>query len=105
MPISMVIVVRNVGCTMMTQVCTTLRCVTQDVTKFCNSLSGLYSNLAKPVLDVIIYNFQLSRAVGGEALFAVSFIVNASAGALRLITPPFGKLVAEEQKLEVGETV
>ena len=70
--------------------------------KFCNSLSDLYSNLAKPILDVIIYNFQLSRSVGGEALFGVSLIVNLSAWALRAITPPFGKLVAEEQKLEVS---
>jgi ABC-type uncharacterized transport system fused permease/ATPase subunit len=77
------------------------RCVTQDVSKFCQSLSDLYSNLAKPILDVIIYNVQLSRNVGGEALFFVSMIVNMSAWVLRLVTPPFGKMVAEEQRLEV----
>lgn len=76
------------------------QCITQDVFKFCNSLADLYSNLAKPVLDIVIYNVQLSRAVGGEALFGVSLIVQFSAWLLRLITPPFGKMVAEEQKLE-----
>lgn len=76
------------------------QCVTQDVSKFCDSFSDLYSNLAKPILDVVIYNVQLSRNVGGEALFGISLIVNLSAWALRLVTPPFGKMVAEEQRLE-----
>lgn len=76
------------------------QCITQDVSKFCNSLSELYSNLAKPVLDIVIYNVQLSRAVGGDALFIASAIVQMSAWALRKITPPFGKMVAEEQRLE-----
>lgn len=40
------------------------RCVTQDVNKFCISLADLYSNLAKPMLDVVLYNIQLSRYFG-----------------------------------------
>lgn len=69
--------------------------------KFCNSLSELYSNLAKPILDVFIYNIQLANNVGGEGLFALSFMVHISSVILRTLTPPFGKMVAEEQKLEV----
>ncbi|CAG8466483.1 6463_t:CDS:10 [Ambispora leptoticha] len=76
------------------------QCITVDTMKFCNSLSGLYSNLAKPVLDTFIYNFQLSRSVGGEALFGVSLMVHFSSVLLRALTPPFGKMVAEEQRLE-----
>lgn len=79
-----------------------LRCVTTDVQRFCQSLAELYSNLAKPILDVIIYNIQLSRNIGAEGLFGVSLIVHWSAWVLRKFTPPFGKLVAEEQRLEVG---
>lgn len=74
--------------------------IAQDVTKFCNSLAELYSNLAKPLLDTVIYNLQLAHNVGGEGLFGVSIIVHASAYALRKFTPPFGKLVAEEGRLE-----
>ncbi|CAG8507192.1 421_t:CDS:10 [Diversispora eburnea] len=48
------------------------QCITVDTMKFCNSLSELYSNLAKPILDVIIYCLQLARNVGGESLFAIS---------------------------------
>ena len=40
--------------------------ITVDVAKFANSLAELYSNLAKPVLDIIVYNYSLSRSVGGE---------------------------------------
>ncbi|CAG8746012.1 15750_t:CDS:2, partial [Acaulospora morrowiae] len=76
------------------------QCITVDTMKFCNSLSGLYSNLAKPILDVFIYNLQLARNVGGEGLYAVSIMVHISSVVLRALTPPFGKMVAEEQKLE-----
>lgn len=71
-----------------------------DVQKFSNSLAELYSNLAKPVLDMVVYNWSLSRNVGGEGLFAMSLIVQLSASVMRALTPPFGKYVAEEAKLE-----
>ncbi|KAI3644475.1 hypothetical protein MP228_010639 [Amoeboaphelidium protococcarum] len=76
------------------------QCITQDVQKFCNSLSELYSNLAKPLLDIIIYNVQLSRAVGGDPLLGASLVINFSAWVIRVLMPPFGKMVAEEQRLE-----
>lgn len=74
--------------------------ITQDVTKFSNALSELYSNLAKPMLDVTIYNLQLSRNVGGEGLMAVNVFIQLSAALLRQLTPAFGRMAAEEQRLE-----
>ena len=74
--------------------------ITVDVAKFSNSLAELYSNLAKPVLDMLIYNIQLSRNVGGEGLFFMSLLVQISANIMRALTPPFGKYVAEEARLE-----
>src|ERR1700759_4368517 len=74
--------------------------ITVDVAKFSNSLAELYSNLAKPVLDMVIYNWQLSRNVGGEGLFAMALLVQVSANLMRALTPPFGKYVADEAKLE-----
>jgi len=73
--------------------------------KFCNSLAELYSNLAKPILDTFIYNYQLSKNVGGEGLFGLSLAVHFSSVLLRALTPPFGKMVAEEQRLEVGHSL
>ncbi|KAF2169806.1 hypothetical protein M409DRAFT_64809 [Zasmidium cellare ATCC 36951] len=74
--------------------------ITVDVTKFSNSLAELYSSLSKPVLDLLIYNWSLSRSVGGEGLFGMSLVVQMSAVLMRALTPPFGKYVAEEARLE-----
>ncbi|KAF7186293.1 ATP-binding cassette sub-family D member 1 [Pseudocercospora fuligena] len=74
--------------------------ITVDVTKFSNSLAELYSSLSKPMLDLVIYNWSLSRSVGGEGLFAMSLLVQVSASLMRALTPPFGKYVAEEARLE-----
>lgn len=74
--------------------------ITVDVSKFSNSLAEIYSNLAKPILDMIIYNYSLSRSVGGEGLFAMGLLVQLSAGVMRALTPPFGKYVADEARLE-----
>ncbi|KAL8899537.1 MAG: hypothetical protein Q9207_006150 [Kuettlingeria erythrocarpa] len=71
-----------------------------DVARFSNSLAELYSNLAKPILDMIVYNYSLSRSVGGEGLFMMSLLVQVSANVMRALTPPFGKYVAEEARLE-----
>lgn len=76
------------------------QCITVDTMKFSNSLAELYSNLAKPILDVFIYNYQLSRSVGFEGVFLGSLIINLSSVVMRKYTPSFGKMVAEEQKLE-----
>jgi len=74
--------------------------ITVDVAKFSNSFAELYSNLAKPVLDIIIYNYSLSKSVGGEGLFFMSLLVQISANVMRALTPPFGKYVADEARLE-----
>ncbi|KAF7720116.1 ABC transporter D family protein [Penicillium ucsense] len=74
--------------------------VTVDVSRFSDSLAELYSNLAKPILDMCIYNYTLSKNVGGEGLFIMSLLVQLSANVMRMLTPPFGKYVADEARLE-----
>lgn len=74
--------------------------ITVDVSKFSNSLAELYGNLAKPVLDMIIYTYSLSRSVGGEGLFLMGLLVQLSSSVMRALTPPFGKYVADEARLE-----
>ncbi|GAB1313159.1 ATP-binding cassette long-chain fatty acid transporter pxa2 [Madurella fahalii] len=71
-----------------------------DVAKFSNSLAELYSNLAKPLLDMTIYTFSLSKSVGGEGVVFMSLLVQLSANVMRALTPPFGKYVADEARLE-----
>ncbi|KAJ3026412.1 UNVERIFIED_CONTAM: hypothetical protein HDU68_005710 [Siphonaria sp. JEL0065] len=74
--------------------------ITQDVSRFCTSLSSLYSNLTKPILDVIICNLQLSLAVGLEPLLLTNIMVQSTSYILRKCTPAYGRLAAQEQKLE-----
>ncbi|KAJ1966159.1 ATP-binding cassette long-chain fatty acid transporter pxa2 [Dipsacomyces acuminosporus] len=71
-----------------------------DIMKFSNSLAEIYSNLAKPTLDAFVYNIQLAKNLGIESLFGIMVIIQMSMGMLRFLTPPFGQLVAQEQKLE-----
>ncbi|ODO11837.1 hypothetical protein I350_00621 [Cryptococcus amylolentus CBS 6273] len=71
-----------------------------DIQLFSDKLAEIYSNIAKPVLDVILYNYQLSKNVGAEGLVVLTILVQASAGLLRAITPPFGAYAAHEAKLE-----
>ncbi|KAI8357023.1 ABC transporter transmembrane region 2-domain-containing protein [Mortierella sp. GBAus27b] len=74
--------------------------ITTDIAKFCDSLAGLYSNLGKPILDTIIFNYQLMRSIGvsGMGGLLVSYVITAIL--LRKVTPAFGKLAAVEAKLE-----
>lgn len=53
--------------------------VTHDIQRFSTHLAAIYSNLAKPVLDVILYNYQLSQNVGAEGLLGLTIAVQSTA--------------------------
>jgi ATP-binding cassette subfamily D (ALD) long-chain fatty acid import protein len=53
--------------------------ITVDIQRFSANLAAIYSNLAKPVLDVILYNYQLSRNVGAEGILLLTLLVQSSA--------------------------
>ncbi len=53
--------------------------ITHDINKFSIHLASIYSNLAKPVLDVILYNYQLSQNVGAEGLLVLTVLVQSTA--------------------------
>jgi ATP-binding cassette subfamily D (ALD) long-chain fatty acid import protein len=91
--------------------------MTVDVQNFSTHLAAVYSNLAKPILDVALYNYQLSQNVGAEGLILLTIFVQASAACcayimlhseqfqpltsrtVRILTPPFGKYTAQEAAL------
>ncbi|KAE9410674.1 adrenoleukodystrophy protein [Gymnopus androsaceus JB14] len=73
--------------------------ITHDIQRFSASLAAIYSNLAKPVLDVILYNYQLSQNVGAEGLVGLTIMVQLSAALLRSLTPPFGSYTALSAQL------
>ncbi|PPQ67380.1 hypothetical protein CVT25_005959 [Psilocybe cyanescens] len=68
--------------------------ITHDIQRFSSHLASMYANLAKPILDVILYNYQLSQNVGAEGVMGLTFFVQLSAMLLRYMTPPFGMYTA-----------
>ena len=78
------------------------RLITTDINKFCNALATLYSNLGKPVLDLIIFNYQLARSIGVQGMSGLILNYIVTATILRFVTPGFGKMTSEEARLEVN---
>lgn len=74
--------------------------ITTDVARFCTALASLYSNLGKPVLDMIIFNYQLARSVGTSGMWGLIINYVITAQLLRAVMPAFGKMAATEAKLE-----
>jgi len=40
--------------------------LTTDIDKFCESCTDLYSNVAKPLLDIGLYIYRLTSTIGGQ---------------------------------------
>lgn len=77
------------------------RYITTDIAKFCDTLASLYSNLAKPLLDTVIFNYQLMKSIGVAGMIGLTVNYIITARLLRAVTPSFGRLAAVEAKLEV----
>ncbi|KAI8596668.1 ABC transporter transmembrane region 2-domain-containing protein [Dissophora ornata] len=74
--------------------------LTQDIDKFADNLSHLYSDIAKPIVDIVLFAYKLGEAIGGEAPFYMIGYFLLSGFVLRAASPPFGKYTATEQRLE-----
>lgn len=76
--------------------------LTEDITNFCESIAHLYSHLTKPILDVIIMTYSLvsmareGNAQSGFPALLATCVLYTTFKLLRLASPKFGKLVAEE---------
>ncbi|KAJ4468734.1 ABC transporter transmembrane region 2-domain-containing protein [Lentinula aciculospora] len=74
--------------------------ITADVEVWAEGVSGLYGNLMKPTLDLVLFTSQLSRSLGLRGTILLFGTYYATARILKAVTPAFGKLAAAEAKLE-----
>ncbi|KAG1763325.1 ABC transporter transmembrane region 2-domain-containing protein [Suillus occidentalis] len=74
--------------------------ITADVDAWAESVAGIYGNLMKPSLDLLLFTSQLARSLGfrGTVLLFINYYVTAKI--LRAVTPAFGRLAAVEAHLE-----
>lgn len=78
--------------------------LTEDLKNFSKAVAHIYSHVSKPLLDIIMMSVAMGtlfrkrgESMTGSAIFGWS-IIGITATILRLISPPFGKLVAEEAR-------
>ena len=74
--------------------------ITNDLTLFTASAASLYSSIGKPLVDLIVFNYQLFQSLGPLALTGLLANYFITATALRRLSPPFGKLKAVEGRKE-----
>ncbi|KAJ7190946.1 ABC transporter transmembrane region 2-domain-containing protein [Mycena pura] len=74
--------------------------ITADIESWSDALAGLYGNILKPTLDLILFTSQLSKSLGvrGSILLFANYYMTVSI--LRAVTPAFGRLAAVEARLE-----
>ncbi|KAF9255182.1 hypothetical protein L218DRAFT_967518 [Marasmius fiardii PR-910] len=74
--------------------------LTADVETWAEGVSGLYGNLMKPTLDLVLFTSQLSKSLGARGTALLFGTYWCTIRILRAVTPAFGKLASVEARLE-----
>lgn len=74
--------------------------ITNDVAKFCDSITGLFSSMGKPLIDLVFFSVYLRDNLGTGAIVGIFANYFATALVLKKFTPSFGSLSARRTHLE-----
>lgn len=74
--------------------------ITNDITKFCDSICGLFSSMGKPFIDLVFFSVYLRDTLGTGAIVGIFANYFATALLLKKFTPSFGKLSSTRTHLE-----
>jgi ATP-binding cassette subfamily D (ALD) protein 3 len=74
--------------------------LTDDINKWSDSLASLYSNVTKPILDIVMFTKKLSVLLGFEGPMVIFGWYIFTAIVMKQITPPFGSMMAKLSNLE-----
>ncbi|CAK4613679.1 unnamed protein product [Aphanomyces euteiches] len=74
--------------------------LTVDVERFATSVSDLYSNVTKPLLDISIYAFKLTGSIGISGPLTMLGYLVGSGVFLTWLRQPTGRFTIAEQRLE-----
>lgn len=74
--------------------------IATDINLFSSTLANLYSQLSKPLLDIVIYVYGISAALGASVPAQMVAYLAVAAGILVKMRKPISKLTAVEQELE-----
>eukprot|EP01130_Rhizamoeba_saxonica_P001286 TRINITY_DN11166_c0_g1_i1.p1 TRINITY_DN11166_c0_g1~~TRINITY_DN11166_c0_g1_i1.p1 ORF type:complete len:633 (+),score=115.90 TRINITY_DN11166_c0_g1_i1:67-1965(+) len=74
--------------------------IAEDVEKFSSTLSEVYSNLLKPIVDFVFFSLQLGRWLGARGPLGMYGWFFVAAYISSLVIPSYGRLASQEQRLE-----
>ncbi|GEQ70591.1 hypothetical protein JCM33374_g4269 [Metschnikowia sp. JCM 33374] len=74
--------------------------ITNDVSKFCDSICGLFSSMGKPFIDLVFFSVYLRDTLGTGAIVGIFANYFLTAFVLKRFTPSFGKLTSQRTHLE-----
>ncbi|AET38142.1 ATP-binding cassette long-chain fatty acid transporter PXA1 Ecym_2410 [Eremothecium cymbalariae DBVPG len=74
--------------------------IANDINKFCDAVTNLFANMAKPVIDLVFFSFYLRDNLGTLGVAGIFMNYFLTGYILKQYTPPLGKLVSKRSSAE-----
>jgi len=74
--------------------------IAEDIAKFSSQLSSVYSNLLKPLVDFVIFSYQMKKSLGNKGPLTMYFWFAFAAWISSIVMPAYWRLQIKSQELE-----